>query len=115
MGTAPPVVARRSISRFRSRGYSRLPPDRARALPFGPARKSSSRPSGGKQRLVVSNEEVHEVFTGGRERAVRLVFEHERDYPSQWAAIGSIAGKFGSFAGDAASLGAPSQDRSATA
>lgn len=28
-----------------------------------------------------------------RERAVRLVFEHE--YASQWAAIGSIAGKFG--------------------
>jgi transposase len=26
-----------------------------------------------------------------RERAVRMVFEHEREYPSQWAAISSIA------------------------
>jgi transposase-like protein len=30
-----------------------------------------------------------------RERAVRLVQEHEREYPSQWAAIGSIAEKLG--------------------
>ena len=30
-----------------------------------------------------------------RERAVRLVFEHEREYPSQWSAIGSIAQKIG--------------------
>ena len=30
-----------------------------------------------------------------RERAVRLVFEHEHDYPSQWAAIRSIAEKMG--------------------
>lgn len=30
-----------------------------------------------------------------RERAVRLVFEHEKDYPSQWAAICSIAQKSG--------------------
>ena len=30
-----------------------------------------------------------------RERAVRMVFEHEREYESQWAAIESIAGKMG--------------------
>jgi transposase len=30
-----------------------------------------------------------------RERAVRLVREHEREYPSEWAAISSIAGKIG--------------------
>ena len=30
-----------------------------------------------------------------RERAVRLVREHQHDYPSQWAAIRSIAAKCG--------------------
>jgi transposase len=30
-----------------------------------------------------------------RERAVRMVFEHEREHPSQWSAIGSIAQKIG--------------------
>ena len=30
-----------------------------------------------------------------RERAVRMVFEHAPEYPSQWAAIQSIAGKIG--------------------
>jgi len=30
-----------------------------------------------------------------RERAVRLVREHQGEYPTQWAAITSIAGKIG--------------------
>jgi transposase len=30
-----------------------------------------------------------------RERAVRMVLEHQHEYPSQWAAITSIAAKFG--------------------
>src|SRR5688572_28774276 len=30
-----------------------------------------------------------------RERAVRMVFEHQAEYPSQWSAIGSIAVKLG--------------------
>ncbi len=33
-----------------------------------------------------------------RERAVRMVFEHRHEYESQWAAIASIAGKFGTTA-----------------
>ena len=30
-----------------------------------------------------------------RERAVRMVFEHQADYDSQWTAMNSIAGKVG--------------------
>jgi transposase len=30
-----------------------------------------------------------------RERAVRMVFEHQGEYPSQWAVLNSIAGKVG--------------------
>ena len=30
-----------------------------------------------------------------RERAVRLVWEHQQEYDSEWAAIGSIAAKIG--------------------
>ena len=30
-----------------------------------------------------------------RERAIRMVFEHRKAYPSEWAAIRSLAEKFG--------------------
>ena len=30
-----------------------------------------------------------------RERAVRMLFEHEKDYKSRWAALVSIASKIG--------------------
>jgi len=30
-----------------------------------------------------------------RERAVRIVFDHAGEYPSQWAAIESVAAKIG--------------------
>ena len=30
-----------------------------------------------------------------RQRAVRMVFEHQGEYASQWAALGSIASKIG--------------------
>ena len=34
-----------------------------------------------------------------RERAVRMVFDHRADYPTEWAAITSIASKIGCSAG----------------
>jgi len=37
-----------------------------------------------------------------REVSVRLLFEHEYEYPSQWATITSAAGKLGHDAGDPA-------------
>jgi len=38
---------------------------------------------------------THRYSPEVRERAVRLVFEHRDEYDSEWAAIRSIAGKFG--------------------
>ena len=42
-----------------------------------------------------------------RERAVRMVFEHESEHESQWATIKSIAAKIGELAGGLAQVGAP--------
>jgi transposase len=36
-----------------------------------------------------------EFSSEGRERAARLVFEHEEEHESHRAAIGSVAGKMG--------------------
>lgn len=41
-----------------------------------------------------------------RERAVRMVLENVNDYPSEWAAIESIAPKIGCGSANAAQLGA---------
>ena len=38
---------------------------------------------------------TNQFSTEVRERAVRMVLEHGGDHASQWAAIGSIAGKIG--------------------
>ena len=43
-----------------------------------------------------------------RERAVRLVFEHEKEYSSQWSAMWFYCVEDRVYAGDASQLGAPS-------
>ena len=45
------------------------------------------------------------------ERAVRMVFDAKDQYPSQWAAIESIAGKIGCTAETLRKLGAPGRAR----
>jgi transposase len=42
-----------------------------------------------------SHDQTGQVSQELRERAVRMVFEHQGEHPSQWAAICSIAAKFG--------------------
>jgi transposase len=42
-----------------------------------------------------SHDTTAQVPTRARDRAVRMVFEHQGEHASQWAAITSIAHKFG--------------------
>ena len=46
-----------------------------------------------------------------RERAVRMVFDHQGEYPSQWKAIESISAKLAINHETLADLGAPGRDR----
>ena len=46
-----------------------------------------------------------------RERAVRMVFEHQDEYPSQWKAIESIAEEAAGQPRDVAPVGSQSGDR----
>ena len=43
--------------------------------------------------MSVMKKKVHRYPAELRERAVRMVFDHAREYSSQWKAIESIAGK----------------------
>jgi transposase len=43
----------------------------------------------------MTNKTINKFSPEVRSRAVRLVFDHERDHPSRWAAISSIAAKIG--------------------
>ena len=66
---------------------------------MGPPLRDLNRP-GFPRDSIVWEDGVHgtteEVLTGGlRERAVRLVFDHEHQHESQWAAIRSVAEKIG--------------------
>jgi len=40
-------------------------------------------------------EEVQPLISAGRDRPVRMILEHVRDYPSEWAVIEFIAPKIG--------------------
>jgi hypothetical protein len=42
-----------------------------------------------------------------RERAVRMLVEHQAEHESHWAAIGSIAAEDRLFGGDPRAMGAP--------
>jgi transposase-like protein len=46
-----------------------------------------------------------------RERAVRMVFEHEHEYPTQWKAIESLSKEAERRPGDASPVGEKSRDR----
>src|ERR1700710_729379 len=43
----------------------------------------------------MSKPTTNRFFPEVRSRAVRMVFDHQAEHPSQWAAINSIAGKIG--------------------